>query len=292
MRLVFVHGINQQGLSSDQLRTVWTNDLASTLAPNALGDISIDQPFYGDTLHRLVQNHSRAIAQSGSPAEDLDRAVFLAAALAEQAAEAGITNAEINQESQNAAVAHLVAVEQGFPMDRRINAIARLLERLSPFRGTLVMRLLDQAYDYLKKPGVAPEVDAIVRPFLTAGPIVLVTHSLGTVVTFKLLRELAAKGSPATVPLYVTLGSPLSLAAVQSALGAPFSTPVGVGRWLNAYDPDDFISLGRDLLPPRFAATVENHGRVENRGETPHSIPGYLADSKVASAIAGALSLS
>ncbi len=291
MRLVFVHGINQQGLSANHLRSVWSGDLASALSPGALAGIAIDQPYYGDTLHQLAQNRGGAVAQSGDPVADSGRAEFLAAALTEQAAAAGISNAEINLAAADPALVAQGAVEQGFPMDRRINAIARLLEGISPFRGSIVMRLLDQAYDYLKKPGVAGHVDAIVEPFLAPGPIVLVTHSLGTIITFKLLRALAARGTPADVPLYVTLGSPLSLAAVQSALGTPFATPAGVGRWLNAHDPDDFISLGRDLLPPRFSTSIENHGDVENRGETPHSIPGYLAIPVVAAAIAAALGL-
>jgi hypothetical protein len=155
-------------------------------------------------------------------------------------------------------------IEQGFPMDRRINAIVRVLERLSPFHGDFVMRLLRQAYAYLKKPAAGSGVDAIVRPVLDAGPAVVVSHSLGTVVTFKLLRQIALEGRPLDVPLYVTLGSPLPLLAVRAALGPAFSVPNGVQRWLNAVDPNDFIALGQGLEPTSFAGPIENLTDIRN----------------------------
>lgn len=296
MRLVFVHGINQQGKDRDELRRTWIADLEKGLgSPGALSGVTIDMPFYGDILAHLASSKTAgAIAQGPDEQENRELAEFLAEGLAEQAREMGITSQEIAGEQEQISAHTADAVDMGFPMSRRINAIARVIERVSPFRGDLVMRLLDQAHAYLKKAGVGPAVDAEVAPTLSPHPLVLVTHSLGTVVSFKLLRQLAAQGAPVQVPLYVTLGSPLSLSAVQRALQPPFTMPAGVGRWLNARDPDDFISLNRGLHPPLFADLIENLKDVRNvavGAKDPHAIPGYLAHPPVARAIGEALGL-
>jgi hypothetical protein len=109
------------------------------------------------------------------------------------------------------------------------------------------------------------------------------------VVSFKLLRLLAASGNPAQVPLYVTLGSPLALSTVQRALGPSFATPAGINRWINARDPDDVISLNRGLGAPLFSTSIENIVDFENPGADAHAIPGYLSHPPVAQAIALAL---
>jgi hypothetical protein len=119
--------------------------------------------------------------------------------------------------------------------------------------------------------------------------MVLVTHLLGTVVGFKLLRTLAEAGSPTDVPLYVALGSPLTLPTVQRALGPSLATPAGVGRWINSVDPDDFISLDRRLGLPLFSGIIENIGDFESSGKDAHAILGYLSHPPVARAVAEAL---
>jgi len=307
MRLVLVHGINQQGKDPESLRRTWIEDLERGLdggrdggldgdrgRPGALADVEVVMPFYGDLLfERSNAKAGGAIPQGDGGADDQALAAFLAEGLKEQADAEQISAAAIRNEQERLAAeaATLEVVEQGFPMSRHINAIVSVLEKISPARGDLAVRLLGQAHAYLKKPGVAQAVDALVRPALADGPAVLVTHSLGTVVTFKLLRELAQAGSPVQVPLYVTLGTPLTLSTVQRALGPSFATPDQVGSWINLRDPDDFISLNRDLSPPRFSAAIENIGDFENPGDDAHAIPGYLTHPRVAQAVADALGL-
>jgi hypothetical protein len=293
MRLLLVHGINQQHKDPEALRQEWLDDLETGLGrPGALADVPVDMPFYADALFQAANSPSAgAITQGASSYEDGSLAQFLAEGLDEQAGAMGISPLEITTEQERAtAEAGVgVAVDQGFPMSRRINALVSLIERISPFRGDLVVRLLDQAHAYLNKPRATLAVDALVRPYIEAGPMVLVTHSLGTVVSFKLLRQLAAVGNPAQVPLYVTLGSPLTLSTVQRSLGPSFATPAGINRWINSRDPDDFISLNRGLGAPLFSTSIENISDFENPGSDAHAIPGYLSHPPVAKAIARAL---
>lgn len=287
MRLVFVHGINQQGKDPAALKSRWLEDLEAGIGrPGTLTGVEISMPFYGDILADLSGARTTgAIAQGPDDALNLDLSTFLSDGLGEVAEAEGISRATIRDEQQSATSADPRVVEEGFPMSRRINAIVSLLERVSPLRGDLALRLLDQAHAYLKRPQVGPTVDEVVRPALDVGPIVLVTHSLGTVVAFKLLRAMAAAGHAPDTPLFITLGSPLSLSTVQRALGPPFTTPPSIGRWINVRDPDDIISLNRGLERPLFSSAIENIGDFENPGADAHAIPGYLRCNEVASAL-------
>ncbi len=197
MRLIFLHGIHQNGRDPAAMTREWIADLEVGLGrPGALSTVDVVLPFYGDALVAAAQLRSGAIAQGGGADADRELARFLADGLEEQAAGAGVPRAEIAAE-QEAAAASGDVVPQGFPMDRRINAIVNILERISPLRGDLALRLLGQAHAYLRKPHVRRAVNDLVRPALAGGPMVLVTHSLGTIVGFALLREAARAGARA-----------------------------------------------------------------------------------------------
>lgn len=286
MRLVLVHGINQQGKSEEALRRTWLGHLDFALKRvGAFDGQDVALPFYGDKLKELTDAGPGAVAQGAGGTADPDEAMFLAEALTEQAEAAGATRDEIRAAARQPAGA---AVDQSSVMNRRVNALVRVLERISPLHGDLVIRVLGQAYAYLKQPGCGAAIDELVRPAFQCGPAVVVGHSLGTVVSFKLLRELALAGNPVEVPLFVTVGSPLSLMAVQKALGPEFLVPPGVGRWVNGVDPDDFIALGRGLDGDSFAAGIDDYLDIDNLEDDPHAIEGYLRDQRIATAIAEA----
>ena len=292
MRLVLVHGINQQGKDPKALKQEWLGYLCKRLGkPDGFAEIEVVMPYYGDVLKDYSDRAGgNAISQGPDGTPDLDEAQFLAAALLETAAAAGIGAAAIATEQRAMAREDGAINEQSLVMSRRFNAIVRVLERVSPMHGSWVMRILKQAYAYARKTKVADAVDKIVQPAFAPGPMVVVAHSLGTVVSFKLLRAMAAKGGRIDVPLFVTVGSPLSLMAIQAALGPAFARPEGVKCWINALDPDDFITLGKPLDDTTFGMGTEviNFVDVENYREDAHSIGGYLDDKRVAEAIAKA----
>lgn len=297
MRLVFVHGINQEDKDPDELKDVWIGDVEKGLqCRGALGGVHVDMPYFGNILKvGASRKGHRAIAQGPNGEADLELAEFLAAGMDEQAKALGITDQQIAEEQDRMPRQAEDVVAMGFPMNRRINAIFRLIEQRSKVAGDLALRLLDQAHAYLRKPGVASKVDEIVAPVISGGPIVLVTHSLGSVVTFKLMRQFAIDGCQIEVPLYVTLGSPLPLSTVRRALGPDFANPAGVARWINARDRDDVITLNRGLNPPDYPGPIKNWKGVRNvrrnGAKDAHAIPGYLAYPPVARAIAKALGL-
>lgn len=292
MKLVFVHGINQQGKSSEKIRDEWSGPLNRRLAE--LGMPAIPEPaapFYGDVLFAATSGAAtdhvagQGSGDAGGIAED--EAQFLEDAMNEiAAADARIDEGDV---ADVVAQGDVGPVGQGFPMHRRINAIVRVIERISPFHGDIALRVLKQAFTYLKRPGAGEEVDAIVAPHLRDGPTVIVAHSLGTIVSFRLLRRMALEGKPLEVPLFVTLGSPLSLRTVRSALGPKYLKPDLVGRWINGYDPDDFVALGQGLTGRTFCGGIDNIDDIENIKTDAHSIVGYISDRRVAAAIGEAL---
>ena len=285
MRIVLVHGINNQESTSEGIIDDWLTSLASRMdrADFAkIKDADVVAPFYGKLLYDWTEGHrtgptpvAQAVSDPGS-----DEAQFYKAALQEMAPGAGISEAEIQ-----ALEAVDEPVEQGLPHDRRLLALLRAFETISPWRGSVVLRVLPQAFVYLKRPDAADEVDAVVRPELEREPAIVVGHSLGTIVTFKLLR----KNTGPEVPLYLTLGSPLAVRAVKDAIGPRFARPPQVRRWVNALDKDDAVTIGRSLTQRTFGADIENIEKVENGQDDPHSVSMYLRDPEVVRILAQAL---
>jgi len=280
MRLVLVHGIAQENLSEIIVRENWLYALKQSLGlPQRFEQIEVVAPFYGNVLARHAGTKSLVthVVKQGISADDEERK-FIESGLDEIADAHGITDAQIDAMEQDP------VVEQGVPHDRRLIKVAVAIERFSPLHGELALRFLKQAYVYLKDPRATADIDDIVAPVLSKGPCVLVAHSLGSVVTFKLLRK-----APQEIPLYVTIGSPLTLRAVRKALGKPRTVPDGVKRWLNGVDVNDFVTLGQGLTEKtEYSNDIENLLDIKN-GSDAHDATEYLQDQRIREAISGAL---
>jgi hypothetical protein len=155
--------------------------------------------------------------------------------------------------------------------------------------STAVARFTNDVYEYLTNPGFQNVVDSGVRSAFTRGvETVVVSHSLGTVVAYSLLRrEGAALGLE--VPLHVTLGSPLAVGVIKQKL-SPIGFPTCVRQWFNAMDPDDVVALyplTRETFPVN--GSIENKTDVDNQTPNQHGIAGYLSDAEVARRVHEAL---
>lgn len=287
MRMILVHGINQQGKSSQKILDEWLSSLHATYATlgyDPLGKLSrIEAAFYGDTLEQLssVKVKSEAIALGAEEApEDFDE--FAVDALREMALRMGATEAQIEAEVSETAVA-----QGAGPHKKLLKAIARVIETVSPFHGTLALRVLGQAHAYIRNQHVHDEVNKLVRPlFEDNEPAIVVSHSLGTIVAYSMLREFAKNGQPRQSPMFVTLGSPLGIDSVRRGFPKPRVKPDNVLRWINGADPEDFVALRPELTNDNFGPGIENYPDIENGDENPHSIAGYLSDPRIAKAIA------
>jgi hypothetical protein len=284
MRMILVHGINQQGKSAQKIQDDWMHILRATFAkhgPDPLDRLSrVEAAFYGDTLEQLSSTHvtSQTIALGAEEAPD-DFAEFAVDALKEMAMRMGATEAQIQDEMATTVVAQGAGIHKKW-----VKAIARVIENVSPLRGTLALRVLGQAHAYIRNQHVHDEVNKLVRPlFEDDEPAIVVSHSLGTIVAYSMLREFARNGRARRSPLLVTLGSPLGIDSVRKGFPKPRTRPDRVQRWVNCADPEDFVALRAELTEDNFGPGIdENYSYFDNGYDDPHSISGYLSDPRVA----------
>lgn len=293
MRMILIHGINQEEKSSVIIRDQWVSTLNETYAKCRDGDSPlgglkrIDAAFYGDLLAKFAAAGvtDEAIALGNDERSD-GLAEFGTAALEQMAARIGVTEQQIQAELGPQAIAHGAGYNKAW-----IKAIARAIERVSPWKGTLALRLITQAHAYIRNQTVHDAVNAAVAPlFEDDEPAIVVSHSLGTIVAYSLLREFADEdhNRPRHSPLLVTLGSPLGIDSVYTAFTPPRTRPPDVVRWVNAADPDDFVALRPELTSDMYSGVDRNIPDCHN-GPKSHSIVGYLGNQDVAEEIAAAI---
>ena len=108
--------------------------------------------------------------------------------------------------------------------------------------------LLDDARNYARSAEVRAAVHSIVLESLEAVPsgsrIVILAHSLGSVVAADIIKKLPAE---VAVPVLVTIGSPLggiSEFRSRDLDDFPFDR---LGAWVNVFDPRDPVTAGRGI---------------------------------------------
>lgn len=290
MRMILVHGISQEGKSAQKILDQWLPPLRATFARlggDPLDRLSrIDAAFYGDLLDENSSPWLKSeVLSMGVEEADDDFDDFALQAFEEMALVIGVTRQEIEAKH------NVTTVPMGKgPHKKWLKAIARAVENVSPFKGTMALRVLDQAHAYIRNQHVHDLVNDEVRPvFEDEEPAIVVSHSLGTVVCYALLREFARNGRPRKSPLWLTLGSPLGIDAVRKGFTRPRVLPTDVARWVNGADPEDFVALRPVLAAADYGPDVENISDIENGSEDPHSIAGYLSDERIAKALADAI---
>ena len=121
-------------------------------------------------------------------------------------------------------------------------------------------------------------------------PIVVLAHSLGTIVAYDVLSE----RTDLDVRLFLTLGSPLGVGNVQERIGdrsgPPASVPPNVAAWQNRADPLDPVALELTLADEFLPAGFVEDGLVDNEiGLVNHDLIGYLSTSEIKELIAAAM---
>lgn len=292
-QLVFIHGRAQEGKDAVALKAEWIAAWKEGLAKSGLvmtiPEDRVRFPYYGDTLKQLVggthpDDAARIIVRGAQ--DDASTALFLSAMLQEYIDVAGITDGEIELQLDTDAR----VIERGPQNWGWVQAVLRAIDKRTPGGGAMIALVTNDVHQYLTKSPVRTHIeDGVLQALDLARENVVVSHSLGTVVAYTVLRRLAQEGQAWKVPLLVTLGSPLGIRAVRGKL-RPIGHPACVTRWFNAYDPNDVVALN-PLDAKNFAITpaIENKGDVVNRTDNQHGIIGYLDDAVVAKRIHDAL---
>jgi pimeloyl-ACP methyl ester carboxylesterase len=286
MRLVFIHGRAQEGRDREVVRQEWLSALAVGLGKSGLtlpiDPAQITLPYFGDTLFDLTKNLGRIEAEAiarGGPASDPILA-FEAEALEEVRVAAGVSDADVQALIEGDEIAR---GPENWPW---VLAIVRAIDRWRPgTSGDAIKLILRDVYVYCNRRGVADAIDDIVRADIVAEPMVVVAHSLGTVVAYNILRN---DPRALQVRKLVTVGSPLAIRAVRRNL-VPLKSPK-TEAWFNAFDPRDIVALNPlDATNFPVVPAIENKGDVDNFTDNRHGIAGYLSDAVAARQIYQAL---
>jgi hypothetical protein len=129
MRLLLVHGRDQQGQDPDQLKADWLAALDKGLQKS---NLMVDLPFYGDVLDKFARQFElpaeAAVIPRGSPVFD-EFHEFRRQVADEMRVRAGITDEQVRAE-----MGPVTAQERGVENWGWVQAIVRLLDRNFPVR--------------------------------------------------------------------------------------------------------------------------------------------------------------
>ncbi|VVO68818.1 hypothetical protein PS850_01218 [Pseudomonas fluorescens] len=277
--IVFIHGRDQQGRDPEMLKSSWLEALrrgANSLGRTLPDDLDVTFPFYGDVLDRFANDFDIPLTSEIQARGQVDEEflVFQAEFAESIRQQAGITDAEVDAEYGN-------NPNPRGPLNWQwVQATLRAIDKNSSgmSQGALE-RFTRDVFLYVTRAGLRDAIDQIVIDKLSDQPTLIVSHSLGTVVAYSVLRRDQSTGH---VPLLVTLGSPLAVRSVRDQF-RPLGYPVSVSDWYNAFDTRDVVSLyPLDGANFPVSGTIENNSTVRNHTDNRHGIDGYLDDTNVA----------
>lgn len=300
--VTFIHGIANKPPADDLLR-IWCRALAEAGAP--LEDLGVTSSlvYWADLMYAapdsdlaahegLLENTPQAIDASGG-------AELPVPATPEEAAFIEALRRRLTSLSDAEIDAEIDAAARGGTVPSGSGAGAGELERVplpwflkKPLMAVLLRDVHHYLFDAEFGPPGRPAVriqqtirarfcQALADPAIT-GPHVVVSHSMGTVIAYDCLKNLA--GCPGVDGL-ITIGSPLGLDEVQDKLQPGWSRPDGfpherlVGRWVNLFDRLDPVcgfdpELRNDYR--RGGADLVTDHAVSNSGAWRHSATKYL----------------
>ncbi|MEV0388639.1 hypothetical protein [Nonomuraea sp. NPDC050643] len=276
--IVFIHGRGQEGKDPGELLKEWRAALCAGLGVAGLTTAAV-LPYYGNVLHRVTAEAARrADVLEHLPADGAEEMPFHPF-LPEEVGELERDLLADLAGSAGAPLAVAMGISDALSWTLARRMLTWLSRRTSVDKEIIKVFLQDVAV-YLSH-GRQPVLNEVRRALPTAGDLVLVSHSLGTVVARDLLVDDALRRR---VVLWVTAGSPLGLPTIQRNLLAKGMKHPGV-EWLTTYDVNDVVALGHPLEPawgtPLRQVEVQNH-------DTPHAIDSYLGHRTVAGPIGGA----
>ena len=250
MRIVVTHGRDQTFQIPATMARAWEDALRDGLQavqyPHA-ADVAVDFAFYGDIWRPDRQELAAAGDERGGGDRGTERGeIDLTPTLKERPSALTLSVAE--EMLPPAAKAD----EERLDWNRLAQVISGLDDVLHVGRPLLTWFLKDLD-EYFRDQTIRDRVLAAVRDKVkevAAGgePVLLLAHSMGTIVGYDLL---ATDGAGALdVEAFVTFGSPLGMASLRERVavlhpGTPY--PAGLGAWTNVYNEKDFATVVREL---------------------------------------------
>ncbi|MFH7767417.1 hypothetical protein [Acinetobacter sp. BSP-28] len=295
MKIIFIHGMNQQNYDEKSLKHLWLNTFQAGLN-NAQLNINIHSleiriPFYGDLLskHHLYNS--------------LDLNTLLPKSLSNLHLPFHLRHNSTIVPEQHPCVSRLpcfnpehvasltqrLALITALTRDHAFKELALFLNHYPKLHETFIHKFLIETYLYLSNPDFMHEVHHRIMSYLHPElDHIIVAHSLGSVITYNLLHQF----SNFRIQRFITLGSPLAFKVIQEKLNLPISRPPQLqGDWFNFYSPDDFLTaFPLSEAPFNFEPPIINQA-ITTFLQNPHSITGYLQHPAVIKSIIDGLNL-
>ncbi|MDQ4032298.1 MAG: GPI inositol-deacylase [Actinomycetota bacterium] len=288
--VVYVHGAGNQP-PRDELKRQWDNDLFG----RDMGQRT-RMAHYADLLHG--QPH----AIGSDPSTPDEALAALAPVIGEPVAALGAGSAgdQVMATEEAKVFAGLTPAGQQLALSLSIDmatraasqqptldeTMNRVLPVPAPVRRLLLrqllQRLIPDADSYIFTDKRNAIQDRLRQALDTMdGPVVVVSHSLGTIIAYDVLSEPRFAGR--AVPLLVTLGAPLGYTEIQDVIAQPLRVPAPVGLWANFADPLDVVTLDTSLADDFGAGPRIVDTRVDNPAPNNHDSGGYLRAPQVRS---------
>jgi subtilisin family serine protease len=301
--IVYVHGIGNKPIAS-VLKCQWDRALFGfDLGERSRLSYWVNRAFYPEPEDATCEAGDRIeVTPHGAGTRALSAAQTGRDEVAETIAELAKNK---NQQATLRSIADAMgAFATALPEETlRTRAIgAKVVPLPAPARGFLTKRLTDaflrdvHEFFFVEDRRKAMEASVLERLRPGGGPFVVIGHSQGSMIAYKVLSQLAA--ADFDVRLFVTIGSPLGITEVQDQLELQLKTrklavPACVKSWLNVADPLDPVALDK-RIGNDYAATngVEVDDNVEFNPDSPrhpHSGSGYLSTRPVRRAVKAAV---
>jgi len=291
MKLILIHGRAQEDYDETALKEAWIKSLnkglekAKLTLPEA---VTIEFPYYGKLLKSLVDQANaksmrdgggtRGMAPRGNETAEIE---FFESFLGEIATNAADTKTE------KAELEALQAKTRGITNWEITQKLLAYLDKKDTLGDWTLKNFTRDVFMYLTTKSIKRQVNERVQKSFDPEPCVVVGHSLGSIVSYLVLKN----NPQLHIKKFITVGSPLGLTSVRKYLELPLGMPESVKNgWFNAYDERDVVALNPlDQVHFNIKPAVDNKNDVKNHTKNRHGIEGYLEDAEVAKQIYDAL---
>ena len=276
MKLIFIHGREQESFEAEDLKKIWTDTLNEGLKKNGLTlpkDVTIEFPYFGKLLKSMADN------PDAIPFEDIATRDLLNILISED---------EFLHDYLNEVLGHVdTSHERGLLNNETVQNLFERIDQIGFLGDLSLKKFTKDVYLYLTHSGIRKRINETILEKMDANPCVVIGHSLGSIVSYDVLKT----NPKLKVNKLITIGSPLGISSIRKHLAPPVGMPECVKNgWFNAYDERDFVALKPlDALSFPFKPPILNKNDVINPTDNRHGIIGYLNDKVVAKTIYEAL---
>ncbi|WP_130802443.1 hypothetical protein [Acinetobacter ihumii] len=289
MKLIFIHGAQQQSFNAESLQDHWLNILQlglNNLDINVpLESLNFAFPYYGDLIHQHALNQLETPLDAFMPQawqdwhlpyrqhpepQQIDQEKRLIPLLA-------LHQQELSLTSRLYLFSHLAK-------DHVLREFVMLLNKFPKLHENMLHRYILEVYLYLANPDFMQDVhQRVMQSFEQDEEYIIVAHSLGTVIAYNLMQQLPEN---IKVQRFITLASPLAFRVVQSRLKASQEHLQALqGNWYNFYSHEDYLTtfpLDHGFF--NVQPSIINQG-ISTFAHKPHEIIGYLQHPLVVQSI-------